>query len=160
MFPLFISLHPLSLPSFQPTHYNKYINLLQYMLLSSQLLFTSSFSTLHPLLCIAFSVTLHALLLASLHSLTLSTLTYLHTSRPIYQLPSLLYHSFSPISFLSSLYYNISIIYTSLLFSPLKCMYILNHRDRKYFSPTHPYEDSPQLLGYGVTISAPHMHGT
>ena len=30
--------------------------------------------------------------------------------------------------------------------------------DRGYFSPTDPYMDSPQSIGYGVTISAPHMH--
>ncbi|KAK4516916.1 uncharacterized protein ATC70_000243 [Mucor velutinosus] len=31
--------------------------------------------------------------------------------------------------------------------------------DRKDFCPRDPYEDSPQGIGYGVTISAPHMHG-
>jgi len=31
--------------------------------------------------------------------------------------------------------------------------------DRKYFiSKGNPYEDSPQYIGYGGTISAPHMH--
>ena len=30
--------------------------------------------------------------------------------------------------------------------------------DRKYYAPSHPYMDSPQPLGYGATISAPHMH--
>lgn len=30
--------------------------------------------------------------------------------------------------------------------------------DRQYYSPFHPYMDSPQPLGYGATISAPHMH--
>lgn len=30
--------------------------------------------------------------------------------------------------------------------------------DRKNYSPFHPYMDSPQPLGYGATISAPHMH--
>lgn len=30
--------------------------------------------------------------------------------------------------------------------------------DRGHFSPVNPYQDSPQLIGYGVTISAPHMH--
>lgn len=30
--------------------------------------------------------------------------------------------------------------------------------DRKFFTPTSPYEDAPQYLGYGATISAPHMH--
>jgi protein-L-isoaspartate(D-aspartate) O-methyltransferase len=30
--------------------------------------------------------------------------------------------------------------------------------DRKYYAPSHPYEDLPQSLGYGATISAPHMH--
>ena len=30
--------------------------------------------------------------------------------------------------------------------------------DRCFFSPQDPYIDSPQSIGYGVTISAPHMH--
>jgi protein-L-isoaspartate(D-aspartate) O-methyltransferase len=31
--------------------------------------------------------------------------------------------------------------------------------DRKYFVPHPPYYyDSPSSLGYGATISAPHMH--
>jgi len=31
--------------------------------------------------------------------------------------------------------------------------------DRKDFASRYPYEDSPQSIGYGATISAPHMHG-
>lgn len=30
--------------------------------------------------------------------------------------------------------------------------------DRAYYSPTNPYQDSPQPIGWGATISAPHMH--
>lgn len=30
--------------------------------------------------------------------------------------------------------------------------------DRAHFSPSAPYRDSPQSLGHGATISAPHMH--
>jgi protein-L-isoaspartate(D-aspartate) O-methyltransferase len=30
--------------------------------------------------------------------------------------------------------------------------------DRKHYAPGHYYMDSPQPLGYGATISAPHMH--
>lgn len=30
--------------------------------------------------------------------------------------------------------------------------------DRADFSPSYPYEDRPQSIGYGATISAPHMH--
>lgn len=31
--------------------------------------------------------------------------------------------------------------------------------DRKYFVPKHPfYCDRPESIGYGATISAPHMH--
>ena len=30
--------------------------------------------------------------------------------------------------------------------------------DRKYFAPKGPYYDSPCSIGYGATISAPHMH--
>jgi protein-L-isoaspartate(D-aspartate) O-methyltransferase len=31
--------------------------------------------------------------------------------------------------------------------------------DRKHFTESDPYSDCPQAIGYGVTISAPHMHG-
>ncbi|KAJ2722417.1 hypothetical protein GGI07_003315 [Coemansia sp. Benny D115] len=31
--------------------------------------------------------------------------------------------------------------------------------DRAHFVSKQPYEDSPQYIGYGATISAPHMHG-
>lgn len=31
--------------------------------------------------------------------------------------------------------------------------------DRGHYSPTNPYADSPQSIGYSATISAPHMHG-
>ncbi|KAJ2162052.1 hypothetical protein GGF46_000927 [Coemansia sp. RSA 552] len=31
--------------------------------------------------------------------------------------------------------------------------------DRGHFSSHYPYQDSPQSIGYGATISAPHMHG-
>ncbi|KAG0267842.1 hypothetical protein DFQ27_008118 [Actinomortierella ambigua] len=30
--------------------------------------------------------------------------------------------------------------------------------DRKHYSKFRPYEDAPQTIGYGATISAPHMH--
>lgn len=30
--------------------------------------------------------------------------------------------------------------------------------DRADFCPSHPYEDSPQPIGFNATISAPHMH--
>lgn len=30
--------------------------------------------------------------------------------------------------------------------------------DRAHFSPTAPYQDTPQSIGHGATISAPHMH--
>ncbi|XP_065364174.1 protein-L-isoaspartate(D-aspartate) O-methyltransferase-like isoform X2 [Calliphora vicina] len=30
--------------------------------------------------------------------------------------------------------------------------------DRKFYAPSNPYMDAPQGIGYGVTISAPHMH--
>jgi protein-L-isoaspartate(D-aspartate) O-methyltransferase len=35
---------------------------------------------------------------------------------------------------------------------------ILLQVDRGFFSPTNPYTDNSQLIGYGVIISAPHMH--
>ncbi|OQE37144.1 hypothetical protein PENCOP_c010G04786 [Penicillium coprophilum] len=31
--------------------------------------------------------------------------------------------------------------------------------DRAHYAPSRPYSDSPQPIGYGATISAPHMHG-
>ncbi|KAJ5819670.1 protein-L-isoaspartate O-methyltransferase [Penicillium riverlandense] len=31
--------------------------------------------------------------------------------------------------------------------------------DRAHYAPSHPYSDSPQPIGHGATISAPHMHG-
>ncbi|KAJ2618802.1 hypothetical protein GGI25_006287 [Coemansia spiralis] len=31
--------------------------------------------------------------------------------------------------------------------------------DRAHFAKNNPYEDAPQYIGYGATISAPHMHG-
>lgn len=30
--------------------------------------------------------------------------------------------------------------------------------DRGHYAPAAPYEDSPQPIGFGATISAPHMH--
>ena len=30
--------------------------------------------------------------------------------------------------------------------------------DRGYFAPSNPYSDAPQSIGWGATISAPHMH--
>lgn len=35
---------------------------------------------------------------------------------------------------------------------------VMEKVDRKFYAPKHPYEDTPQLIGYGATISAPHMH--
>lgn len=32
--------------------------------------------------------------------------------------------------------------------------------DRGDYAPSSPYVDSPQYIGYGATISAPHMHAT
>jgi hypothetical protein len=36
----------------------------------------------------------------------------------------------------------------------------MRHVDRGDYCPSHAYEDAPQFIGHGVTISAPHMHGT
>ncbi|KAH8903784.1 protein-L-isoaspartate O-methyltransferase [Coniochaeta sp. PMI_546] len=30
--------------------------------------------------------------------------------------------------------------------------------DRAHYAPSRPYDDRPQSIGYGATISAPHMH--
>lgn len=35
---------------------------------------------------------------------------------------------------------------------------VMESVDRKDFIENNPYFDTPQSLGYGVTISAPHMH--
>lgn len=32
--------------------------------------------------------------------------------------------------------------------------------DRANYAPSSPYEDSPQVIGHGATISAPHMHAS
>ncbi|KAL2151704.1 hypothetical protein VTH82DRAFT_6802 [Thermothelomyces myriococcoides] len=32
--------------------------------------------------------------------------------------------------------------------------------DRAHYSPSFPYDDSPQPIGHGATISAPHMHAS
>lgn len=32
--------------------------------------------------------------------------------------------------------------------------------DRAHYAPGSPYEDSPQTIGHGATISAPHMHAS
>lgn len=32
--------------------------------------------------------------------------------------------------------------------------------DRAHYAPTHPYDDRPQSIGHGATISAPHMHAS
>ncbi len=34
---------------------------------------------------------------------------------------------------------------------------VMKQVDRGEFSHVHPYMDAPQGIGYGVTISAPHM---
>lgn len=35
---------------------------------------------------------------------------------------------------------------------------VMEQVDRKFFCPSSPYYDSPQGIGFGATISAPHMH--
>jgi len=35
---------------------------------------------------------------------------------------------------------------------------VMKQVDRKFYCPHSPYMDCPQGIGYGVTISAPHMH--
>ena len=47
-----------------------------------------------------------------------------------------------------------SIIETDRVASSMKAI------DRADFCKHNPYQDSPQGIGYGVTISAPHMVGT
>jgi protein-L-isoaspartate(D-aspartate) O-methyltransferase len=38
-----------------------------------------------------------------------------------------------------------------------KIVTVMKQVDRGDFSHVHPYMDAPQGIGYGVTISAPHM---
>lgn len=35
---------------------------------------------------------------------------------------------------------------------------VMSSVDRGLFAPAHPYIDCPQPIGFGATISAPHMH--
>jgi protein-L-isoaspartate(D-aspartate) O-methyltransferase len=35
---------------------------------------------------------------------------------------------------------------------------VMERVDRRYFCPRTPYDDAPQPIGFGQTISAPHMH--
>jgi protein-L-isoaspartate(D-aspartate) O-methyltransferase len=52
------------------------------------------------------------------------------------------------------------------LIDSLKNTYWINEKvgkvmksvDRAHFVNKNPYQDAPQSIGYGVTISAPHMH--
>lgn len=32
--------------------------------------------------------------------------------------------------------------------------------DRKFFAPSNPYQDAPQVIGFNATISAPHMRNS
>jgi protein-L-isoaspartate(D-aspartate) O-methyltransferase len=35
---------------------------------------------------------------------------------------------------------------------------VMKSVDRAHFADNNPYQDAPQSIGYGQTISAPHMH--
>lgn len=48
----------------------------------------------------------------------------------------------------------------SLLMSHLSLMLTIPQVDRAHYAPSSPYNDSPQSIGHGATISAPHMHAT
>ncbi|KAI4141062.1 MAG: hypothetical protein LQ341_003622 [Variospora aurantia] len=37
---------------------------------------------------------------------------------------------------------------------------VVTQVDRAHYSPALPYQDSPQTIGFGATISAPHMHAS
>ena len=39
-----------------------------------------------------------------------------------------------------------------------ECIDAMMKTDRKFYAPHYPYVDNPQSIGYGATISAPHMH--
>eukprot|EP00547_Thalassionema_nitzschioides_P016691 CAMPEP_0194251346 /NCGR_PEP_ID=MMETSP0158-20130606/25218_1 /TAXON_ID=33649 /ORGANISM="Thalassionema nitzschioides, Strain L26-B" /LENGTH=239 /DNA_ID=CAMNT_0038988459 /DNA_START=95 /DNA_END=814 /DNA_ORIENTATION=+ len=39
-----------------------------------------------------------------------------------------------------------------------KVAHVMEIVDRKHFCPLNPYQDAPQSIGLGQTISAPHMH--
>ena len=50
-----------------------------------------------------------------------------------------------------------NLVLSSILHSPpLRSAFLLV--DRADFCPRAPYEDAPQSIGHGATISAPHMH--
>lgn len=50
-----------------------------------------------------------------------------------------------------------SLVSASLLKTP-RVISAFKSIDRAHFSPYKPYQDSPQQIGFGATISAPHMH--
>jgi len=49
-------------------------------------------------------------------------------------------------------------LYRSGLIDSIRVKEALLNTDRAFYAPTSPYADSPQLIGFGQTISAPHMH--
>ena len=51
-----------------------------------------------------------------------------------------------------------SLISDGVLKSP-EVIDVMKRVDRADYCPNYPYEDTPQPIGYGATISAPHMHG-
>lgn len=50
-------------------------------------------------------------------------------------------------------------LYTSKLIKNERVKNAMLDVDRAHYAPANAYLDSPQLIGYGATISAPHMHG-
>ncbi|KAI6245689.1 Protein-L-isoaspartate(D-aspartate) O-methyltransferase [Erysiphe necator] len=42
----------------------------------------------------------------------------------------------------------------------LRVMNAMLKVDRAHYAPSRPYEDAPQPIGWGATISAPHMHAS
>jgi protein-L-isoaspartate(D-aspartate) O-methyltransferase len=40
----------------------------------------------------------------------------------------------------------------------MEVAHVMEQVDRKYYTSKYPYEDTPQPIGFGATISAPHMH--
>ena len=45
-------------------------------------------------------------------------------------------------------------------FSSERIAQVMKKLDRAHYCHQEPYQDSPQSIGYSVTISAPHMHAS
>ncbi|RKF60352.1 Protein-L-isoaspartate O-methyltransferase [Erysiphe neolycopersici] len=51
-------------------------------------------------------------------------------------------------------------MYQSGIITNTRVMNAMLKVDREHYAPSRPYEDAPQPIGWGATISAPHMHAS